>query len=133
MPGKRDFKKDNNEKKQTRVLTDYLSENSTTKLSLALFCRTRPKYILLASFISRSTCLWVRHQNMSLLLKTARNKNVKMSINGDKVLETKDEFLEDLKEKMTSDEITLSQWKRVTVDEKRKQSRKWLGELLTRK
>ena len=126
MPGKKDCKKDNNEKKQTRVLTDYLSnlhrkfksENPTTKLSLASFCRIRPKNILLASFISRSTCLCVRHQNMSLLLKSARNEKVQVSINADKVLDTKETFLADLKETVTSEEIVMNQWKRVTIEKK---------------
>lgn len=82
MPGKADVKKSENIKRQTRILTDYLAnlymkfiaECPIIKLSRATFCCMRPIHILTTTFISRSTCLCTKHQNMFLLFKPYGNK-----------------------------------------------------------
>ncbi|KAH3887033.1 hypothetical protein DPMN_011045 [Dreissena polymorpha] len=66
QPGKADAKKVNGhkEKKQTKVLTDYLkklhmkdkSEIPEQNISLSTFTRIRPPNILLTSYISRNSC-----------------------------------------------------------------------------
>lgn len=53
LPGKNDATKDGDNKRQTRILTDYMAnihkkftaENPTLKISLAMFYRLRTKYI----------------------------------------------------------------------------------------
>ncbi|KAH3865939.1 hypothetical protein DPMN_028986 [Dreissena polymorpha] len=92
MPGKQDVTQSNDEqKKQTRILTDYLSnlheivcaETEGIKCSLAQFCKLRPRHtsITLTSLISRNTCLCTTHQNMALKLKCLRSVNVDISPN----------------------------------------------------
>lgn len=58
MPGKKDSKTHEGEKRQVRVLNDYLgnifqkykAENPHVKISKTVFSRFRPKYILLTNF-----------------------------------------------------------------------------------
>ena len=45
-------------------------------LLLIVYCRIRPSHVLLTSFLSRSTCLCTKHQNMALTLKTMRKAGV---------------------------------------------------------
>ncbi|KAL3880910.1 hypothetical protein ACJMK2_033114 [Sinanodonta woodiana] len=77
MPGKNDCTKvETGERKQTRVLTDYLSnlfekfcaENRYMKVSKSVFCRLRPTHILLTKLKTRNTCLCSRHQNFAMKL-----------------------------------------------------------------
>jgi len=78
--------------KQTKVLTDYLNnlnekfiaENSELKVSLATFCRLRPKHILLAKFISRNACPCLKHQNMAMKVAAMRKVGAKLSENPEK-------------------------------------------------
>lgn len=79
-PGKRDSKKICKNKVQTRILTDYLKnlwKRYTTetgeRVSLALFCRYRPKHIKLTKLTNRQTCLCRRHQNLALKLQAINN------------------------------------------------------------
>ena len=90
MPGKKDFKTVRGkeglgkEKKQKRILNDYmknlhekyLAEFSQRKISLAMFCRFRPAYLLLVNFASRNVCLCSRHQNLALKLKALKSIQV---------------------------------------------------------
>lgn len=127
MPGKADcVKSKQGEKNQKRILTDYLSslyqkfvsEYPGIKLSFSTFCRSRPKHVLLTSFITRDTCLCTKHQNMSLTLKAIKSQNVEVSVNGEKMLNTKAELVEDVKTKISSDDILIGQWKRVPIEVK---------------
>ncbi|KAL3882556.1 hypothetical protein ACJMK2_028891 [Sinanodonta woodiana] len=77
MPRKNDCTKvETGERKQTRVLTDYLSnlfekfcaENPDLKVSKSIFCRLRPTHILLTKLITRNTCLCSKHQNFAMKL-----------------------------------------------------------------
>ena len=94
QPGKADAKKTDGLKQQTIVLTDYLAnlhakflaENNHIKVSLATFCRLRPKHILLAAFISRNACLCLRHQNMALKINAIRKLGININQNPDKLL-----------------------------------------------
>jgi hypothetical protein len=107
-PGKSDVKMSDNTKKQTRVLTDYMAnlymkfvaENPTVKLSRATFCRMRPTHILTTNFISRSTCLCTKHQNIALTLKSLRKEGIDVSVNPESF--AKEEALDskDLKNKL---------------------------------
>ncbi|KAK6167828.1 hypothetical protein SNE40_021766 [Patella caerulea] len=128
QPGKADSKKDETgARQQTRVLTDYLdnlhkkflSENPNIVLSLATFCRMRPKYILLTSFISRSCCLCTKHQNMALILKLVRREGVMVSSNPETYL--KECVSNPVNFDMLPEKIKLGQWKRITVTEKGKE------------
>ena len=88
QPGTKDVKQG----KQTKVLTDYLNnlnekfiaENSELKVSLATFCRLRPKHILLAKFISRNACPCLKHQNMAMKVAATRKVGAKLSENPEK-------------------------------------------------
>lgn len=125
MPGKADcVKSKDGERNQKRILTDYLStlyqtflsEHPRIKLSFTSFCRIRPKHILLTSLITRDTCLCTRHQNMTLTLKAVKRQGVDVSLNGEKMLESKDTLLQEIEDKVTLDNIGISQWKRVPIE-----------------
>ena len=81
-PGKKSATKTDEGTMQTRVLTDYLSnlhqkflsENPEMKISLATFCRIRPKYIKLTNCVSRNACLCTKHQNFALKLRALRKE-----------------------------------------------------------
>ena len=129
QPGKGDAKRiQKGEKIQTYVLTDYLSnlyqkfvsENPTIKLSFTSFCRSRPKYILLASFSSRSACLCTKHQNAALTVKAIRRECPGMNIgaNPETFVKTMP-GIEDIKDNL-GDSVNLSQWKRVEIEERGK-------------
>ena len=67
-------------------------------------------------------CLCTEHQNMSLTLKTAKRENVDRPINGEKMLECKNEIIQDIENKVTSAKIVIGQWKRVQIDALRTKS-----------
>lgn len=48
--------------------TKYSVENPEVQVSLAVFCRLRPRECSLATFLSRKTCLCSYHQNIALKL-----------------------------------------------------------------
>ena len=127
QPGKADEKKINKtEKKQTYILTDYLSnlynkfksENPTLKISFTSFCRSRPKYILLTAFSSRSACLCTKHQNAVLSLKVLKREGIDIPSKPEKALE-KIPSTDSLKE-ILPDTVGWNQWTRVEVEEKGK-------------
>ena len=79
LPGKNDKVKTKGVYKQKRVLNDSLAylhlkynAEATRKISLATFCRMRPKHIALTKYLSRNKCLCQKHQNMALMLKAIR-------------------------------------------------------------
>lgn len=125
QPGKKDAKKDESgEKRQIYVLTDYLSnlykkfqaENPDVNISFTSFSRCRPKYILLTSFSSRSSCLCTKHQNAALTIKLLRKEGVDVPVNPEQAVEifpTDEILLQTLPES-----ITWSQWKRIEIEEK---------------
>ena len=125
MPGKADCVKSiAGERRQKRILADYLStlyqklvsENPGIKLSFTSFCRIRPKHVLLISFITRDTCVCTEHQHMSQILKAVNSPDINTSVNGEQMLENKQDLLEVIKNKITSDFIVADQWKRVPIE-----------------
>lgn len=124
QPGKADVKKSEGEKRQTRVLTDYLSnlhdkfqsEHPEIKLSLATFCRMRPRHILTTSLILRSSCLCTTHQNMALLLKALKKYGISVQLNPESFLKSENPENALLRE-ILPDEIAHSHWKRIEVTE----------------
>lgn len=127
MPGKADVKKSaENMKRQTRILTDYLAnlhmkfiaECPTIKLSRATFCRMRPIHILTTSFISRSTCLCTKHQNMALLLKALRKQDKEVPANPETF--AMEGIAEEMLRNKLSDHVVFSQWKKIQIIEKEK-------------
>ena len=121
QPGKADMKRtEDGEKEQTVVLTDYmanlhlkyLAENADKKISLASFCRLRPRNVLLASFINRNSCQCMRHQNMALKVSALRKLGAPLSQNPDHLLDNEniDEVLNNLPAS-----VPYKVWRRVTV------------------
>ena len=128
QPGKKDAKKVGSNKTQSYVLTDYLSnlyakfksENPGMNISFTTFTRTRPKYILTASFISRHTCLCTKHQNAALTAKALRRYGIIVPVNPEEMLK-EERLKEKVREEIKDDtDIKLSQWKRVEIEEKGK-------------
>lgn len=126
LPGKADkVKISDKSTQQKRVFTDYLAnlhqkflaENPTAQLSLTSFQRIRPKYILNTSFISRSSCLCTKHQNMALILKSLHRKGLDVPKNPEEFV-SKEASLEDIADALTCTEVVYSQWKRVTIEDK---------------
>ena len=73
MPGKNDTKKTETGHIQKRILNDSMlflhlkfKTESPNNISLATFCRLRPKHICLTKHLSRNKCLYQKHQNMAL-------------------------------------------------------------------
>ena len=90
------------------------------KVSLATFCRCRPKHIIFATFTSKNTCLCQRHQNFALKLQALRSKGVIHKTNPDDFIRLYDEkAVENMINKIQDEKISFDQWKRVMVDEKK--------------
>ena len=130
QPGKADMKKtEDGEKEQTVVLTDYmanlhlkyLAENAEKKVSLASFCRLRPRNVLLASFINRNSCQCMRHQNMALKVSALRKLGAPLSQNPDHLLDNTN--IEDALNNLPTS-VTYKTWKRVTVMDNGKEFQK---------
>jgi hypothetical protein len=128
QPGKGDaIKSSSGERKQTIILTNYLgdlyqkflAEKAQVKLSLATFCRLRPRHILPAKFISRTSCLCIKHQHMSLKCQTLKKFNIVMNENPENLIDKCPE-LERAMTEMLPNEVTYRVWKQVNVDEKKK-------------
>ena len=127
LPGKADTKTVGREKLQKRVLNDYLhnlhqkylAQNPEETISLSVFCRLRPKHILLASFGSRKTCLCQKHENMCLKLKALKALCVTTTTNADAFVRenTTASVIEKL-EKLPHEQICFAEWKRVDVSAK---------------
>lgn len=127
QPGKNDAKRlKKGEKVQVHILTDYLhnlfnkfrSENPDTKMSLASFCRCRPKYIYKTAFTSRLSCLCTKHTNAALAVKALRRAGMEIPLNPERVAKDMPTN-ESMKEKL-NETVPISQWTRVEVEEKGK-------------
>ncbi len=124
QPGKRDTTKTDGVKVQTRVLTDYLgnlfekycSENVESKLSLATFCRLRPNYIQLSSFLRRSVCLCTKHQNFALKLQALKREGIVETTNPDAFIKNHP----NIEKSVLPEKITFSKWKKVTIEGQKK-------------
>ncbi|XP_046548265.1 uncharacterized protein LOC124258241 [Haliotis rubra] len=126
LPGKGDkISTGTGEYVQKRILTDYLTNlhqkflaEHPVKLSLASFCRIRPKQILTTAFITRDCCLCTRHQNMALILKSLKPLYPEIPLNPEKYSENP--RIDDMKANLLHPEFTYGQWKRVPVEIKGK-------------
>ena len=101
MPGKAGCVKSiAGERSKNTIPTGYLStlcqklvsKNPRMKLSFTSFGRIRRK--LMTSFIIRDTCLCTKHQNMSLTLKAVKSQDINTSVNGEQLLDNKQEILQ---------------------------------------
>ncbi|CAC5416239.1 unnamed protein product [Mytilus coruscus] len=128
QPGKGDaIKISKGEKKQTIILTNYLAdlhkkysaENPQVKISLATFCRLRPRHILTAKFISRTSCLCIKHQNMALKCQTLKKYNIFVRENPKHLIGQSLE-IERSMDQMLENRVTYRVWKQVPVEEKKK-------------
>ena len=129
MPGKNDAKMHEGEKKQVRVLKDYLlniyepfkTEMPNSSISFSLFCKLRPSYILLTSLISRNTCLCSKHQNFAMKLKAMRSLGLQISPNLEVVCKAfKFDDMDTILERIAKDEVEYDVWRRIDVDIKKK-------------
>ena len=125
LPGKNDAVKVGTSKEQRRVLNDYMHNlhikyraESNYRISLASFCRLRPKHITLVNFASRSICLCIKHQNFSFKLRTLKNLGLSNATSPDSFVTTYKDCKDQLKELLQtlSDGIVkYQQWKRVKL------------------
>ena len=53
---------------------------------------------------------------MSLILKAVKNQDINTSVNGEQMLDNKQELLEDIKNKVISDLTIFGQWKCVPIE-----------------
>ena len=130
---KRDIVEINKEEHQKRILNDYmhnlhqkfLLENPEKKISQSSFYSMRSKYLLCASFASRSTCLCSRHQNVALKIKALRSVGMQCSKNPD-IFIREQETNEKLKESLDNvvpDQMTYTHWKKKLDGTKKKMER----------
>ncbi|XP_069139329.1 uncharacterized protein [Argopecten irradians] len=125
LPGKRDTKTENLEKKQKNVLSDYMKnlygkyrfENPDKKISKSQFYALRPQHVVLANFASRKTCLCSRHQNMALKLRALIAKGVRCSKNPDECVKDKDTIIQQIRD-LEVTEISYKHWKKVQEGDK---------------
>ena len=125
QPGKRDATKVNGQNIQTRILTDYmanlhqkyLAENPEHKLSLATFCRMRPKHVRLTRCLGRNVCLCTKHQNMALKLQALRKHGLDIPQNPETFIKSDRRTVEKSK---IPDMIIYPKWKSVTLENKKK-------------
>lgn len=124
-PGKQDFVTVNGEKKQSRILNDYLmnlydkfvAETPNIRICRAVFYRMRPKHILLTSFLKSSNCLCQIHQNTALLLKSLKKAvQSTVTLSPDTFIKKKatDESVREVLEEIDESTVTLEAWKRIT-------------------
>ena len=126
QPGKADYTSKDGTKTQKRVLTDYLknlyekfkSEHISIHISLSTFSRMRPHHIQTTSFITRSSCLCTKHQNMALILKSLKREGLSVPSNPETYLD--DTLSVDNLSAKLPDDIRISQWKRTKIEEKNK-------------
>ena len=86
------------DQQQKRLLNDsmgflhmkYLAETGD-KISIASFCRMRPKSISLTRYITKNQCLCQRHQNMALTLKCIKICGASIPLNPDEFVRKADE------------------------------------------
>ncbi|VDI36208.1 Hypothetical predicted protein [Mytilus galloprovincialis] len=128
QPGKGDaIKISKGEKKQTIILTNYLAdlhkkfsaENPQVKISLATFCRLRPRHILTAKFISRTSCLCIKHQNMALKCQTLKKYNIFVRENPEHLIGQSLE-IERSMDQLLENRVAYRVWKQVVVEDKKK-------------
>lgn len=128
MPGKRDAKNVEGEKKQVRILNDYLAnihekfcrEEPIFKVSYSTFCKLRPKNIKVTSLLSRNTSLCTIHQNMALKLKSLRSIGVDISPNPEVVKKLTTAEVDEKMKMIKDAEIEYEQWKRIDIEGKKK-------------
>ena len=94
-PGKKDFVTVNGEKVQKRYLNDTLSalykafcSKSSVPISFSMFCKYRPKFVVIPRFKDRDTCLCVKCENFKLLLSGLKAANVVEEKNKNDILST---------------------------------------------
>ena len=128
MPEKEIVKMSRSWNKTKWVLNDYLynlhfkflAENGTTKISLAVFSRLRPRHISLVKFRCRKICLCQRHKNMALKGKVLEDNKVVATENPDILVKHRSnhEILENIASTIADDTVTFPEWRRVTVEKK---------------
>ena len=134
LPRKRDSKKVGDQQLQKYILNDYLenlhikflAENPTVHLSYSTFTRMRLKEMIPVSYSSRKTCLCEKHQNFSLKLVPLKNVQLINAVNPDVFRKsyTTDEKLDEVLDKIDTEEIMFSQWKRINVEKDGKTTKK---------
>ena len=93
----------------------YLAEFPERKISLAMFCRFRPAY-LLVNFTSRNVCLCSRHQNLALKLKALKSIQVTGLTNPDSFIKVHgDEQISALLRKIQDRTVKYEIWKKVKL------------------
>jgi hypothetical protein len=95
-------------------------ENPDIRVSRATLYNARPKYLLLANFASRRTCLCSRHQNIALKLKAMRALGLNVSKSPDTFIKEHDtnQKLKETIEPKLPDNVKFTSWKKVVVNNK---------------
>jgi len=133
MPGKNDKVKTKGIYKQKRVLSDSLAylhlkynTEATRKISLATFCRMRPKHIALTRYLSRNKCLCQKHQNMALTLKAMKNVGITVPLNPneyERKVRGNEEIMQTCFVEMKDGEVALQQWQKVEQADGKKRTK----------
>ena len=89
----------------------YSAENPTKKISLSLFCRSRPKEVKLVKYAQKLSCLCFKHTNFVLKLKSLGI--VLVESNPDRFVQT---HVQQLLQQIEDRTVTMSEWKRVELE-----------------
>ena len=131
MPGKNDTKKTETGHIQKRILNNSMlflhlkfKTESPNNISLATFCRLRPKHICLTKHLSRNKCLCQKHQNMALALKNMKASGANVTINPDEfVRQLKERSLPDILSEIRDENVKYEQWKKVEMADGKKRTK----------
>lgn len=120
LPGKKDVLGG----QQKRVLNDFMynlhkkfiEENPNVKMSLTVFMRLRPPYIVTTGSGRASTCLCMKHQNMTLIIRAINAQVMRCTTHADAFMKTHEDptniFIGELPEK-----IKYNAWEKAKDDE----------------
>ena len=129
LPGKKDKLKCGKKTEQKYILTDTLKnlhskfklENPTTAMSLAAFCKLRPKYMLTVRFTNRKVCLCQKHQNMALKLQALKKHHLEgLPVHPDALSELSVDTTEEKLQNLDHENITYREWPKTEVPYKDK-------------
>ena len=123
-PNKQGIKIVDGTMKAKRILNDYLDnvydkfllESPNAKVSRSTFFICRPTYMLPVSFSARRTCLCLKHQNMTLMLKVLQLSQTR----GSSEMNHSDEQVLTMIDSLEEGNVKYSTWKRVEIGDGKK-------------
>ena len=128
-PNKQEVKYVDGSLKAKRVPTDFMDnlyeqfllENADVKISRATFFRCRQSYILPVLYTAKRSCLCIKHQNMTLMIKPLQVVHGSEIRNIDNFFKnTSNEQIDKMIDDIENERIAYSRWKRDDIGDGKK-------------